>query len=251
MEDIDTAREVPGAAADILATLSAFGMESDEPVALQSERTELYADAFTQLHERGLVYPCFCSRSDLTATRGIHPPACVRSPADASAEPAWRLRVGAAVVHVDDRLFGRYSQDLARTVGDFVLRRSDGGYTYQLAVVVDDAQQGISEVVRGADLLDSTPRQVFLQRQLGLPTPVYLHLPLALDPAGRKLSKQDQSRPVDPGDPLPALRAALAFLGQAPSKCTRIDRLLDEAISQFDIDAIPRDPDRHAAMRKD
>ncbi len=251
MEDLDGPREVPGAGADILATLSAFGMESDEPVVLQSERTELYAQAFRHLHGRGLVYPCHCSRSDLAEWDGIHPPTCVRAPSDGPAAPAWRLRVGKAVVQVDDRLSGRFSQDLAREVGDFVLRRADGCYTYQLAVVVDDAAQRISEVVRGADLLDSTPRQVFLQRQLGLPTPAYVHLPLALDPAGRKLSKQDQSRPVDADHPLPALRAALAFLGQAVPDSASVERFLREATARYDVDAIPRQRHLHVAMRKD
>ncbi|HMM65813.1 MAG TPA: tRNA glutamyl-Q(34) synthetase GluQRS [Dokdonella sp.] len=251
MEDLDGPREVPGAGADILATLCAFGMESDEPVVLQSQRTELYAQAFRRLHERGLVYPCHCSRSDLAAWDGIHPRACVKTPSDGLAAPAWRLRVGHAVVLVDDRLYGRFSQELAGEVGDFVLRRADGSYTYQLAVVVDDAAQRISEVVRGADLLDSTPRQVFLQRQLGLPTPAYVHLPLALDPAGRKLSKQDRSRPVDAADPLPALRAALAFLGQAVPGGSSVERFLREATAGFVVDAIPRQHHLHVAMRKD
>ena len=123
-----------------------------------------------------------------------------------------------ASIAFDDKVCGRIEQDLAREIGDFVLRRADGCYSYQLAVVVDDAEQGINDVVRGADLLDSTPRQILLQRLLGLPTPRYLHLPLALDEHGRKLSKHDQARPVDPADPLPALRAALTFLGQQSSR---------------------------------
>lgn len=251
MEDLDTARTMPGAAADILATLSAFGMESDEPVVLQSARGDLYADAFRRLQAHGLVYACRCSRSDLAAWSGIHPRECVRSPAEGPGQPAWRLRVADTAIAFEDRLFGRFGQELAGTVGDFVLRRSDGVYTYQLAVVVDDAAQRISDVVRGADLLDSTPRQILLQRLLGLPTPAYAHLPLALDESGRKLSKQDRSRPVDRADPLPALRAALAFLGQAVPPDGGVDALLRHAAAGFDAGSIPRQRRLHAALRKD
>lgn len=249
MEDIDSTRRVPGAGENILATLAAFGLESDEPVAWQSQRLDLYDAAFARLQALGAVYPCHCSRSDLAACNGIHPPACLRS-ADSSA-PAWRVRVADREISFTDRICARFSQGLDREVGDFVVRRADGLFTYQLVVVVDDAAQGISEVVRGADLLDSTPRQIHLQELLGLPTPGYLHLPLVLDPSGRKLSKQEQARPVDAGDPLPALHAALAFLGQRAPAGKRVDALLREAIDAFDIDAIPARPLAHAAMRKD
>jgi|SRR5690348_667636 len=215
MEDLDPPREVPGAAADILDTLAAFGMESDEPVMFQSRRESAYASAFARLDAAGHVFPCWCSRTDLESTGGIHR-ACIASP-DPARAPAWRLHDEA---------------------GDFVIRRVEGWYAYQLAVVVDDAEQGITEVVRGADLLESTPRQIRLQRLLGLPTPDYLHLPLALDGEGRKLSKQDNARPVDRDDPLPALRAALAFLGQRVPQASNPDGLLSAAAKEFDLAAL-------------
>ena len=251
MEDVDTTRVVAGAARDILETLAAFGMESDEPVVLQSERSAIYAQALQRLRECNLAYPCHCSRADLAPFGGIHPPDCVVSAAADGRVPAWRLRVGSSVVAFEDRVCGTQIQDLARSVGDFVLRRADGCYSYQLAVVVDDAEQGITEVVRGADLLDSTPRQIHLQRALGLPTPAYLHLPLVLEPSGRKLSKHDRARPVDAADPLPALRAALAFLGQAASPHSMVGEFLHDAAARFDPARIPCDRNTHVALRKD
>ena len=217
---------------DILATLAAFGMASDEPVLVQSERTAIYADALQRLEADGHAYRCWCSRTDLECFGGIHPAQCVASPS--SRPPAWRLRVGTEAIAFDDAICGRIRQDLAAEVGDFVVWRADGACAYQLAVVVDDAAQGISDVVRGADLLDSTPRQILLQRLLGLPQPRYAHLPLALDAQGRKLSKHDAAHPVDAGDPLPALRAALAFLGQPARMETEPEMLLREAVRAFD-----------------
>jgi glutamyl-Q tRNA(Asp) synthetase len=251
MEDVDVTRVVAGAAQDILGTLSAFGMESDEPVLVQSERSARYAQALEQLRGRDLAYPCHCSRADLAAVGGVHPAQCVTPGAIDGRPTAWRLRVGASVIAFADGVCGPQSQDLARSVGDFVLRRADGCYSYQLAVVVDDADQGITEVVRGADLLDSTPRQIHLQRALGLSTPAYLHLPLALESSGRKLSKHDQARPVDPADPLPALHAALGFLGQPASPETTVCGLLRDAAARFDPASIPCRRNVHVAMRKD
>ena len=251
MEDVDTTRVVPGAAEDILETLAAFGLESDAPVLVQSERSVRYAGALEQLRERDLAYPCHCSRGDLAAFGGVHPSRCVVSGAADGRPPAWRLRVGASVVDFEDGVCGAQSQELARSVGDFVLRRSDGCYSYQLAVVVDDADQGVTEIVRGADLLDSTPRQIHLQRTLGLPTPAYLHLPLVLDSSGRKLSKHDLARPVDRADPLPALRAALAFLGQHATRESTVGEFLRDAVNRFDPARIPCERKTHVALRKD
>jgi glutamyl-Q tRNA(Asp) synthetase len=238
IEDLDPPREVAGADAAILSTLAAFGMESDEPVLRQSRRTALYAEAFARLEALGAIYPCWCSRSDLEPFGGIHPGACV-APRDASREPAWRLRVPARTMAFDDAIQGRVAQDLAREVGDFVVLRADGWFAYQLAVVVDDAAQAITDVVRGADLVDSTPRQILLQELLDLPRVRYAHLPLALDRQGRKLSKEERATAVDPDDPLPALRAALAFLGQPPAPGRTASAMLAAALRAFDPALIP------------
>jgi glutamyl-Q tRNA(Asp) synthetase len=235
IEDLDPPREVPGSAAGIVATLAAFGMESDEPIVYQSTREAAYAEAFERLREAGAVFPCWCSRGDLESAQGIHHGAC-RSPPDRRRQPAWRMRAPDRVVEFDDLALGRLSRNL-RDDGDFVVRRVEGWFAYQLAVVVDDAFQDISEVVRGADLFDSTPRQIYVQQMLGLPMPAYLHLPLVLDHEGRKLSKQDRSRPVDGADPLPALRAALAFLGlpgDPASIAATPSAMLHAAVPQFD-----------------
>ena len=234
MEDLDPPREVPGSAAHILRTLAAFGMTSDEPVLYQSNRDPAYRAAFDKLQALGGVFPCWCSRNDLEGEQRLHQGACVAA-TDPGREPAWRLRTPDVQIAFCDALFGERRQILGRTVGDFVVRRVEGWYAYQLAVVVDDAEQAITEVVRGADLLDSTARQIHLQHLLGLPTPDYLHLPIVLGEDGRKLSKQERARPVDCADPMPALRAALAFLGLPDVRGSSPRGLLDIAARQFDV----------------
>jgi len=241
MEDIDPPREVPGAAAAILAALPAFGFTADEPVLHQSQRLGAYDAAFARLRAIDAVFPCWCSRSELAAGAGLHRDGhCVATP-DPRRGPAWRLRAPDVEIAFDDAVQGSRRQNLREAAGDFVIRRVEGLYSYQLACVVDDAHQGVTEVVRGCDLLDSTPRQIHLQRLLDLPTPRYLHLPLALDGAGQKLSKSAQAWPVDPADPLPALRRALAFLGQpVPTDAADAPTLLAAALSRFDPTLIPR-----------
>ena len=233
VEDIDPPREMPGSAESILAALPAFGLMADGPVLFQSNRQAAYDAAFEQLKATDQVFPCWCSRNDLAG--GLHLDGrCLAAPSPGR-EPAWRLRVPDIDIRFDDALQGPQAQNLRSTAGDFVIRRVEGYYAYQLACVVDDAFQGISEVVRGNDLLDSTPRQVFLQRCLNLPTPGYLHLPLALDGSGRKLSKSEQAHPVDPTDPLPALQRALAFLDVSVSSTAREPAdLLAHALERFD-----------------
>ena len=214
IEDLDPPREVPGAARRQLAALDAFGLHPDGGVLWQSTRGAHYQAALDRLLDAGLAFACHCSRSDLASTGGVHR-RCVAGAR--RADPAIRLRVpDGTVIAFDDGFQGQVVQDVAAVAGDFVLRRADGPWAYQLAVVVDDAAQGVTDVVRGADLLDSTPRQVLLQRMLGLPMPRYAHLPLVVDAEGRKLSKSSAAQPVDPADPLPALRAAWHLLGQAP-----------------------------------
>jgi len=222
IEDLDRQREVPGATDTILRTLDAFGFEWDGPVLYQSRRTAAYADAIDQIRGSGLLFVCACSRSEI-AHRGrrgpegpIYPGTCRNGLPQGRRAQALRVRIGSSSVGFDDRIRGQVHQDLEREVGDFVLRRADGMHAYQLAVVVDDAHQGITQVVRGADLVLSTPRQIYLQQQLQLPTPRYAHLPLALDAAGRKLSKSEAAAPVDPHTPLPSLLRAWMFLDQEP-----------------------------------
>ena len=235
MEDIDPPREVPGSAAAILAALPAFGLAADEPVVYQSSRIAAYETAFEQLRQDGLVFPCWCSRGDLAAVGGIHRDGRCVAPPDPVREPAWRIRVPDETIRFMDELQGPQHQRLRESVGDFVIRRVEGFYSYQLACVVDDAWQGITQVVRGNDLLDSTPRQIWLQRCLGLPTPRYLHLPLVLDSEGRKLSKSERSCEVDSSDPMPSLHRALAFLGITPAETAiHPSDLLEAAREHFD-----------------
>jgi len=222
MEDLDPPREQPGAASLILRTLEACGMGWDRKPMYQSQRREAYRAALARLEAQGLIYVCGCSRREI-ADSGlgpdgalIYPGTCRNGLAPGKTSRATRIRVGDTVIEFEDAVQGKIRQDLAAEVGDFVLLRADGLYAYQLAMVVDDAEQGITDVVRGADLLDSTPRQIYLQRLLGLRTPRYLHLPAAVNAAGEKLSKQTRAAPVDERDPVPVLAQVMDFLGQAP-----------------------------------
>ena len=222
IEDLDPPREKPGAADDILRTLEAFGFEWDDTVLYQSERTDAYRAAVEELSDIGFAYPCACSRREIseaakTGIEGVrYPGTCRNGIAHGRRARSIRMRTQGGAIGLRDRLCGEIEQDVERDIGDFVIRRADGLFSYQLAVVVDDAFQGITHVVRGADLLLSTPRQIHLQRVLGLRTPEYAHLPLVLGKDGRKLSKQTQAQPVLRKDPLPALLAASRFLNQMP-----------------------------------
>ena len=240
VEDVDPPRTVPGAIDQQLACLTAFGLASDGPIVRQSQRDALYQRALERLLDEGTAFACHCSRSELADQHGIHHHCVARG---LRAQPAIRLRVPPGTrIAFHDGLRGPMEQDVHADVGDFVLRRADGYWAYQLAVVVDDGQQGITDVVRGADLLDSTPRQILLQRALGLPTPAYLHLPLLLDAHGRKLSKSDAARPLDPAAPLPALRQAWAALGQDPAvvrDAAGVTPLLADARAGFDPARLP------------
>jgi glutamyl-Q tRNA(Asp) synthetase len=249
MEDLDPPREVPGAAAEILGTLESLGLEWDGPVVYQSLRAAAYRTALDALQRQGLLFPCACTRKEIadsaiTALDGslVYPGTCRRGLPPGRPARATRVRVDAGATEFEDGLQGRVRQDLARDVGDFVLVRADGLFAYQLAVVVDDAAQAVTDVVRGADLLDSTPRQRFLQQLLGFPTPRYLHLPVAVDARGEKLSKQTLAAPVDGSRPAAALAAALRFLGQSPP--AGLDRasgrtVLEWAVAHWDRRRIP------------
>lgn len=222
MEDVDAPRCSRAAADDILRTLQACGFAWDGEVVWQSRRTGAYAVALERLKEEGRVFACACTRRELADSAiapdgaAIYPGTCRQGLAAGRQARAWRLRVGDSRIGFDDAIQGRIDSDLASDAGDFILLRADGLFAYQLTVVVDDAEAGISHVVRGADLLASTPRQIFLQRCLGLPTPCYAHLPVVVNAAGEKLSKQTRAAAVDAVRPGPALCAALAFLGQQP-----------------------------------
>jgi glutamyl-Q tRNA(Asp) synthetase len=222
MEDLDRRREIRGAADDILRTLDAFGFVWDEEVIYQSSRTDAYAQAVEELSDKGLVFPCACSRSEIAA-KGIpgadgpvYPGTCRNRLPPGRPARSLRVRTDFGPVLARDRIRGDLTQDLRREVGDFVLRRVDGIHAYQLAVVVDDAFQGINQVVRGADLMSSTPRQVFLQGALRLAVPTYAHLPLIVESSGRKLSKSCAAAPLKPSSPIPTLLQAWSLLGQRP-----------------------------------
>jgi glutamyl-Q tRNA(Asp) synthetase len=249
MEDLDPPREQPGAAERILCTLEACGMGWDGKPLYQSQRREAYRAALARLEAQGLVYPCACTRREIAdSALGpdgalIYPGTCRMGLAPGKTPRATRVRVDHETTEFEDAVQGKIRQDLAAEVGDFVLLRADGLYAYQLAVVVDDAEQGITDVVRGADLLDSTPRQIYLQRLLSLRSPRYLHLPAAVNAAGEKLSKQTQAAPVDERDPVPVLAQVMDFLGQGPPAQLRRAPLAEFwhwALAHWDAKHIPR-----------
>jgi glutamyl-Q tRNA(Asp) synthetase len=282
MEDLDKPRCVPGAAEDILRTLEAFGLHSDEPVLYQSQRTAAYEEALSKLQAIGAVYPCCCTRKEIadSAMNGIegpvYPGTCRHGIPAGREGRAWRVRtncmllppcrgkagmgveqwnniastpsltlplqgggdiVDDGIVQFDDAQQGRIAQHLEKEIGDFVVKRSDGQFAYQLAVVVDDAFQDITHIVRGADLLDSTPRQIYLQRLLGLTSPTYMHLPVAVNGSGEKLSKQTLAAPVDESHPVGTLLRVLDFLQQHPPVELvgyDVKAVLDWAIANWD-----------------
>jgi len=242
IEDLDTPRNVAGAAAAIVAQLESVGLRADGAVVRQSQRTALYQAALQTLEAKGRAYPCACSRRDLALAvsapagtsdaraEAIYPGTC-RAGLHGKAPRSVRLQVegvvGSDEARIDwlDRRLGAQHQDVARAVGDFVLKRADGVFAYQLAVVVDDAEQGVTDVVRGEDLADSTARQILLQRLLGVATPRYLHTPLVRTADGAKLSKQTGATPLLLDDPLTALGDAGRVLGLAASGTTIADWL--------------------------
>ena len=229
MEDVDRGRDVPGAADDILRTLEAFGLDWDGPVLFQSSRGEAYAAALSNLRSQGLVYDCSCSRAELGPPDIPYPGSCRPGPRRTGVAIAQRfLTLGSTPVTFVDRAQGPYAQSVADAVGDFVLRRRDGYWAYQLAVVVDDAASGITDVVRGHDLLDNTPRQRLLQAALGLPYPTTLHLPLLLDADGTKRSKSRQPLPADTREAPQLLTTLLTLLRHPPPPELRSSPVVDQ-----------------------
>ena len=241
IEDVDAPRTIQGADQTILHQLTSCGLQPDAPPTWQSQRTSLYQSALTQLQADGMVYPCTCSRKDITdawAALGeqrprnsdlIYPGTC-RNAAHVKSPFAWRVRTeqphrSTSIIWTDRRL-GPQTQDVETAVGDFVLQRADACFTYQLAVVVDDAEQGISHIVRGEDLADNTARQIWLQGCLNVPTPQYLHTPLVVGPNGEKLSKQNGATALDSSRPLHALNDAALVLGLSSAQGSVAEALL-------------------------
>lgn len=250
MEDLDPPREMAGAAADILSTLEAFALEWDGEVWYQHRRDEAYQAALQQLLNQDLVYPCDCSRKDIAALHPKHgvdgwvyPKTCankVYRTHEQYKTPAWRLRVAEGLWGFDDAIVGRYQQNLAADVGDFVLKRADGWWAYQLAVVVDDAAQGMTHVVRGQDLLVSTPRQLYLQQALGYEQPHYAHLPLLTNAFGQKWSKQTRAPALDVRHKERLLNQVLDVLGlpKRPERHMDCTELLAWAVLQWNIASV-------------
>ena len=243
IEDVDTMRRVEGAADALLRALEAFGFEWDGEEVYQSQRTELYQSALDILSKKDLIYPCTCSRKQLANEGLVYAGHCRHRHLPLNEEHALRLRIEDRITGFDDQVIGKYQQQLASECGDFVIKRKDDLFAYQLAVVVDDAEQGINEVVRGVDLLDSTPRQIYLQQQLGYAQPDYLHLPLLIDKQGHKLGKSTGAAALELSRPVPHLHSTLELLGQKPpAELSRdsLSQLWLWAIEHWNIDTIPK-----------
>ncbi len=242
IEDLDTPRCVPGATDAILRTLERFGLHWDGEIVYQSRRREIYEAAIAKLRRDGWLYPCRCSRKDLEPTGPVYPGHCRHRSIDPTRPHALRIRVDSTPIVFHDRLQGRQVWRLTEQCGDFVVRRRDGIHAYQLAVVIDDAELGVTEVLRGSDLLDSTARQIHLQRRLGLATPAYCHIPVLVDRSGHKLSKQTGAPAVDGRDPGPTLFALLQRLRQNPPEELRqapTATILDWAVGHWRLERLP------------
>ncbi|MEQ6291742.1 tRNA glutamyl-Q(34) synthetase GluQRS [Vogesella sp. GCM10023246] len=249
MEDLDPPREMPGAAANILRTLEAFGFEWDGEVVYQSQRHPLYRAALDQLITQGDAYGCACTRKEISehGRRGVdgmvYPGTCRHGVATGRSPRAWRLAVPETELSFDDRLQGHYVQQLQRDIGDFVLLRADGFWAYQLAVVVDDIAQGINDIVRGADLLVSTPRQLWLRQCLAGPAVTHCHLPLMVNAAGEKLSKQTLAPAISPQAAAGELRLALQRLGHLPpAERQSLPELWQWALANWSLARVPAGP---------
>lgn len=249
IEDLDPPREQPGASAQILSTLEAYGLRWDDEIVYQNRRKSIYLDALEQLLGAGHVYYCDCTRKDVEAQGSIgsfgpvYPGTCRARRLASGRGRSLRLRTHDRTIGFDDALQGQYCQRLESEVGDFIVRRADGLIAYHLAVVLDDAEQGVTQVVRGADLLDSTPRQIYLQQLLGLSMPDYLHLPIAVDGRGVKLSKQTHARPIPASGSIAYLVKALRFLNHDPPPSSAhggLDSVWRWAIENWSPTRIPR-----------
>lgn len=251
MEDLDKPREMIGAADGILHTLVAFGFKWDDEVVYQSQRTSIYQEAFEQLQSEGLIYPCSCSRKEIadSANNGIeglvYSGACRNGMLQLRSQHAWRVKVTDEMISFNDAIQGHQSQLLSRDIGDFVLKRADGIFAYQLAVVVDDASQHITHILRGADLLNSTSRQIYLQQLLGFNKLDYAHIPLVVNESGDKLSKQNLAQPIKKEHAPQLIFDALVFLGQNPPlsiKQSTLSEIWEWAITNWQLSKISHKP---------
>ena len=243
MEDLDPPREPEGAAQQILQQLSDLQLDWDGDVLYQSTRVESYERALATISEQDLSFPCTCTRPDIREMGAVYNGRCRDKKEYVDGETAIRVRTRSESISFSDRIFGDINQNVEREVGDFVVKRKDGLFAYQLAVVVDDAFQDITHIVRGYDLLDSTPRQIYLQHLLDLPTPKYCHIPIVVDDQGQKLSKQQFAEPIDSSNGNTLIFQALQLLGQNPENSLRnesIANLLHWATEHWDIQAIPK-----------
>jgi glutamyl-Q tRNA(Asp) synthetase len=262
MEDIDKPREMPGAADDILRTLETFGFAWDDEIVYQSRRSAMYAEALTKLQAKNLIYPCTCTRKEISDSSqmmgiegAIYPKICYQKTVNLSTSnfnasaslidtASQRINVDdAGLITFKDAIQGDISQHLAHDIGDFILKRKDGFFAYQLAVVVDDAAQGVTHIVRGADLLDSTPRQIYLQQLMDIETPHYAHVPVVTNLQGEKLSKQTLAQPLDTSQANIALFDALSFLGQHPPQTIKnatLDEVWRWAITNWQLENAPK-----------
>lgn len=243
MEDVDTTRKVAGSDKEILNTLEAFGFEWDDEIIYQSQQTAHYQSALEQLLSQSLLFPCVCSRKQLAETSSnIYPGTCRNRKLPEENEHALRLLARDVTIVFSDIVMGKQSQNIAQQCGDFVIKRRDALFAYQLAVVVDDALQGITEIVRGSDLLDSTPRQIYLQQLLAYPIPDYCHLPLAIDKQGNKIGKSENATRVDIKYRERLICEVLTFLGQNPPfdlTGSSIDDIWSWAVKHWDISQVP------------
>jgi glutamyl-Q tRNA(Asp) synthetase len=248
IEDLDTYREQRGATSEILNSLEDFGLTWDGPVIYQSKRQQNYQQALDKLAKIDRTYPCACSRKMLYrdpqyAANLIYPGTCRDGIAKDKTARAIRLRTEPHLIEFNDAIFGEFKQSISQQVGDFILRRGDGLIAYQLAVVVDDAAANITEVVRGADLLDNTPRQIYLQQLLGFNTPSYLHIPIITNQLGQKLSKQSHAPAITSDSVVPTLHHVLSLLGQQPPNNLldgQIDELWQWSVANWRLDAVPK-----------
>ena len=242
IEDLDRPREVAGSAAGILRALEAFGFEWDGEIDRQRDRTDRYTGALQSLQARKLTFECSCSRLQLE-DEARYPGTCRVGPSDLGVPTATRLRVEPGSILFSDRIQGSFRQDVAGAVGDIIVKRRDQVFAYVLAVVVDDAAQGVTHIVRGADLLDNTPRQIYLQRLLGLPLPAYAHVPVLTEPDDAKLAKSRRSIRLGTDSPLPQLLTVFSMLGLAPPRSLARATLAEAwgwAIERWDIKQVPK-----------